>query len=127
MDAIFIPIASMVGASLEQVKVYQNASAPELDLQSIFFSAHIMSSNIIPSRQSIHSHTIFSTRPETYIQPDGDISLPSSSPEHVLGIVAAAWECDGHLYNCSQCPRSQDALDCVCVGVIFKRSSTVFY
>lgn len=78
-----------------------------------------MSSNIIPSRQSIHSHTIFSTRLETYIQRDGDIGLPSSGPEHVLGIVAATWECHGHLYDCSQCPWSQNALDCVRVRVIF--------
>jgi hypothetical protein len=67
MDMIFVPVASIVGASLDQVKVCKALQAPAVISLTITLIAHIMSSNIIPSRKSIHSYTVFPTRLKAYI------------------------------------------------------------
>lgn len=41
MDAIFIPVASMVGASLDQVKVYQSDSLLGLTYDPLLSSYHV--------------------------------------------------------------------------------------
>jgi hypothetical protein len=56
----------------------------------ILLLVHIIPSNIIPSRKSVHSYTLLPTGLEAYIQLDSYIGLPSSNHEHVFDIFAAA-------------------------------------
>jgi hypothetical protein len=69
MDALFVPLASLVGASVDQVKVrrvyYLLTSRIEIHMPSV---AHNVSFNCLPSRKSLHSPPILTTGSETSIQ-----------------------------------------------------------
>lgn len=67
MDFIFVPLASVAGASLDQVKVSGLPCKAQSRIYCGISSAHIMSSNIVPTRKPVYSDTSFATELEALI------------------------------------------------------------
>jgi hypothetical protein len=67
MDALFVPLASAVGASVDQIKVI-SARSPTMCELTIPCIAHIMSTNSIPPRERLYSHTIISAQSKAFVQ-----------------------------------------------------------
>ena len=67
MDALFLPLAELVGASVDQIKVlifdWEGALIP-----NPLRTAHFMSFNCIPTREPLCSHTLHTTCTEAFVQ-----------------------------------------------------------
>lgn len=120
MDVLFVPLASAVGASVDQIKV------SSLDLRVVRrrrapliggpCSAHHLPFGGIPTRKSLHSHSFFSTSLETSIQPWSYTTILLSRSQTLHCIFATLFERPGDLPHRVLCSLSQDAVDCFCVS-----------
>lgn len=68
MDALFIPLAGLVGASVDQIKVRAVSSLTSPLTYREYMTAHNMSPDSVPVGQFVHSYTLHIPTPQTLVQ-----------------------------------------------------------
>lgn len=122
MDAIFVPLASATGASLDQVKVCGLSNSRSIVATKVLMTrgyiAHFVSPHLVSSGQPFYSHTILATCPQTPLQSRHRVILLRASPAMLLGIAAAARKRHRHIHHRKNCDRTPNAVDNICVSML---------
>ena len=102
MDALFMPLANALGASVDQIKVIYRALCHIHNVELTFSSttANIMSTHCIPSWTSLCASTILEAGVASSIQYNRGhyILLPRSTV--VFRVLSIAGKYSGHVYCC---------------------------
>ena len=103
MDALFEPIASATGGSIDQIKARLSLTPPYICLMRCF-SVNRLLAIFLSSRQPIHPHTNVAPRTQAYIQHCYHILLPDPGVGAMGRSNAAPRECYCHILYCAKEP-----------------------
>ena len=121
MDALFQPLASAVGASVDQIKVSFQAAFcinnREEYLLTCWPTAHIMSTNCIPTGQSVRPDTFDKPKTASLVQHfrRHSVLLPCSTD--IFCVLPTTRQYHGHVSHREVLQEPKYALGCFCVCV----------